>query len=260
MASDVAVDRIFDQPSLWRLEAAQALGLDNTDLISAVSPGPSYPMALRSLAASFPPSPASIVDLGAGGGGTSEWFRTETGATVYAIEPAPGARLAATLSFPHLRVLEGRADRAPLPDGIADAVTLCGVLSLLTDLGSVFEEVDRLLAPGGTLAIADMFSNGQATCCNGRNVFRSIEDLDRGLQRIHFTVISVGCGPPTADPEWVEVSQTIDDWIHDHCAARDGYAEWTADQQHLRRQVGYGTIIGGCVAAARRTDNGRSPW
>jgi SAM-dependent methyltransferase len=202
----------------------------------------------------LPRSTAMIVDLGAGGGGASEWFRIETHASVYAVEPTPGGRLAATLSFPHLRVVEGRADRAPLPDGIADAVTLCGVLSLLTDLGCVLEEADRLLAPQGRVAIADLFSSGPTTWCNGRNVFRSIEDLDLALRRSHFTTVSIGCGPPTAAPEWVTISTMVDDWIHEHCAGREGYAQWSADQHHLARQMDNGTVMGACVTASRDDD------
>lgn len=257
MSYEVALDRIFDQPTLWRLEAAQALGLDDADLTAAVSPGPAFPPALRSLRASLAKAPTAIVDLGAGGGGTSEWFRTETGVTVYAVEPAPGARLAAALSFPHLRVLDGRADHTPLPDGIADVVMLCGVISVRTDLGSVFEEADRLLAPEGTLAIVDLFSMGSTTWCSGRNVFRSVEHLDRTLRRCHFAMVSVGCGAPTPPPSWTEVSAMVDEWIHENCAGRDGYGQWDSHQQQLRRHVDNGTVIGACVAAERSTEISR---
>jgi hypothetical protein len=65
---DVALPDLFDQPSLWRIEAAVSLGLVGDDLIAAVSPGPAFPAALRSLTLALPAAPRVIVDLGAGGG------------------------------------------------------------------------------------------------------------------------------------------------------------------------------------------------
>ena len=251
MALDVEVPRIFDQPSLWRIEAAHALGLGFDDMIAAMSPGPAFPAALRSLHAALTPRPNVIVDLGAGTGGVSEWMRLSTGATVYAVEPEDGARRAARLAFPHLHVLTGRADMTSLPGGCADAVVMSGVTSLMRDLGPAIAEVERLLTTSGRLAIADLFSSTTKTWCSGPNIFRSVEDLTRTLPRLGFIADSVGCGDPVPDPTWAAAAQAVDDWIEAHCANRLGYEVWIADRRHLRDHVRSGNVIGGCLVALR---------
>jgi SAM-dependent methyltransferase len=248
---DVALPDLFDQPFVWRVKAAASLGLFGDDLIAAVSPGPAFPAALRSLRLALPRAPRIIVDLGAGGGGPSEWLRTSTGATVFAIEPAPGARRAARWAFPHLRVLDGRADRAPLPDGVADVVVLSGVLSLLDDIDAAMDEVDRLVTPSGSVAVADLFSSSPTSWSSEPNTFRSIEDLTRTLHRRGYDTVSVGCGDPVPDRSWSATAAAVDEWIDANCCGRDGYDAWDADRQHLRDHVGSGSVIGGCVVAAR---------
>ncbi|HEY7625673.1 MAG TPA: class I SAM-dependent methyltransferase [Ilumatobacteraceae bacterium] len=247
---------IFDQPALWRVEAAAALGLDGEQLIAAVSPGPAYPEALRSLVLALPECPRLIVDLGAGGGGPSEWLRTTTGAAVYAVEPAPGARQAAQRAFPNLRVLDGRADDAPLPGGVADVVILSGVLSLLDDVEPVLEEVERILTTGGRVAIADLFSADSTTWSSGSNTFRSIEDLIATLRRRGFTVSNVGVGEPVPDPTWSAVAKAVDDWIDAHRSNRPGYEAWRSDRRRLGDLARSGKVVGGCLTA---TQNGSEP-
>lgn len=248
---------IFDQPSLWRVEAATALGFEGERLIAAVSPGPAYPEALRSLALAFPRQPQSIVDLGAGGGGPSEWLRMISGATVYAVEPAAGARKAARQAFPDLRVVEGRADDAPLPGGVADLVVLSGVLSLMDDIEPVMDEVERLLTASGWVAVADLFSSSSTTWSSGPNTFRSIEDVIRTLRERGFTETSVGVGEPVPDRSWSPVAEAVDNWVDEHCASRAGYEEWQRDRQRLRELAGSGNVVGGCLTATRAVRSSR---
>ena len=251
MSLDVEVPRVFDQPSLWRLEAAHALGLGVDDMIAAMSPGPAFPAALRSLQAGLSGQPRVIVDVGAGTGGVSEWMRLSTGATVYAIEPEDGARRAARLAFPHLHVLAGRADLTSLPGGCADVIVMSGVTSLMSDLDPAIAEVDRLLTGSGRLAVADLFSSTPNTWCSGPNTFRSIEDLTRILRMSGFITASVGCGDPDPDPTWAAAAQAVDDWIDANCADRLGYEVWIADRRHLRDQIRSGNVLGGCLVARR---------
>jgi ubiquinone/menaquinone biosynthesis C-methylase UbiE len=246
---DAAVPEVFDQPSLWRLEGAHALGLTADDMIAVMSPGPAFPAVLRSLESALPPSVDVIVDLGAGAGGVGEWLRRATDASVYAIDPVDGARAAATRTFPNLHVLEGCADHAPLPDSFADVVLLSGVISLMTDVGCVFAEADRLLRRSGRVAIADLFSNSQMSRCSPPNIFRSVEDVTCMLRRHGFTTCSIGFGDPTPDASWAAVAQAVDEWIDAHCMGRAGYAEWNRDRRHLRDHVESGTVIGGCIVA-----------
>ena len=55
---------------------------------------------------------------------------------------------------------EGLAEQLPVDDGWADVVISNGVLNLCADKKQVFEEIHRVLRPGGWLQFADI-ANGR---------------------------------------------------------------------------------------------------
>jgi len=250
--SGPADSEIFDEPSRWRAQAARALGLDGDDLLAAVSPGAACPMVLRSLVASINATgrPRIIVDLGSGAGGISEWLRRHTGASVTAVEPAAGARQAAATLFPALSVRAGTAEDTGLTDRVADAAVLCGVLSLIDEAEPVFAEVERILRPGGSLAVADLFSAGREPLTSRPNVFRSVEQVTAALSARGWSIVGVGCGTPEPGTTWAAAAARVDEWIRSHCAARPAFAAWAADQDHLTRHMVEGDLIAACVVAS----------
>jgi SAM-dependent methyltransferase len=56
----------------------------------------------------------------------------------------------------NVRLLEGNAERIPLPDASVDVVTSNGVLNLVPDKRLAFAEIHRVLRPGGRIQIADI--------------------------------------------------------------------------------------------------------
>jgi len=247
--SERGASQVFDGPSLWRIEAAQDLGLGPDELIAAMSPGPAFPAVLRTVEAAFEVRPRVIVDLGAGTGGVSEWLRVTTGATVYAVEPEDGARRAARHAFPHLHVVDGSADAAGLPGGVADAVVLSGVISLMSDIDAELIEVDRLLTRSGSVAIADLFSGTDVAVYSTPNVFRSVEDVTRTLHGHGFSVTELGLGDAVPDPSWAAAARRVDEWIEKNCSDRQGYLEWRADRRHLQHHIESDGLFGGCIVA-----------
>lgn len=241
----------FDEPSLWRLDAARALGLQGEDLIAAMTPGAAFPAVLHSIAAALPAPCGVIVDIGAGSGGASEWFRRATGAAVFAVEPAAGSRVAGVRAFPALHVVGGSGDCVPIRDAVADAVIVSGLMSLLGDIAPILGEVDRVLTGAGRVAIGDLFSSADHCVDAPPNTFRTIEEVMGALARQGFTATSVGLGDPDPDPSWTRMAAAIDDWIAAHCAECPGYAEWKKDQQHVARQMASGNLVGGCLVAER---------
>lgn len=250
---------LFDEPSRWRAEAARALGLRGEALLAGVSPGASCPSVLHSMArAILAHSIANgrdrldvVVDLGAGAGGISEWFRRHTGAAVVAVEPAPGAREAAASLFPALTVRKGTAEASGLPDAIADAVLLSGVVSLIDDLDAVLAEAARVARPDGAIAIGDLFSSRRATIRSSRNVFRSVESLTEHVATFGWEVVEVGIGSPPPDASWALAAAAVDRWIRRHHRDHPAFDVWSADQAHLTRHVEQGDLIAACLVARR---------
>ena len=56
----------------------------------------------------------------------------------------------------NVTLLEGNAERVPLPDASVDVVTSNGVLNLVPDKRSAFAEIHRVLKPGGRVQIGDI--------------------------------------------------------------------------------------------------------
>ena len=65
-------------------------------------------------------------------------------------------RTVAEWGGPNVRLLEGNAEKIPLPDGSVDVVTSNGVLNLVPDKRLAFAEILRVLRPGGRVQIADI--------------------------------------------------------------------------------------------------------
>jgi len=244
---------LFGAPSLWRARAAIELGLRDDELMAAMSPGPAYPTTLETIAsavtATLGRGPDVIVDVGAGTGGASEWFRRTTSARVIAVEPEELARTAARLLFPRLLVVPGDAGRTGLPVEIADMVLASGLLSLVDVIDPVLDEMRRLLRPGGTLAIADLFAGGRDDLCSGPNVFRSFEAMGALLDHHGCHLVEVGCGVAPPSPAWAEAAARVDEWIHAHCADHPAYVTWRTDQEHLSTLIESGALLGGCLVA-----------
>lgn len=66
---------------------------------------------------------------------------------------------AADLALSNVEFREGLAEAMPVEDGWADVVISNGVINLCADKRAVFEEIQRVLRPGGILQFADI-ANG----------------------------------------------------------------------------------------------------
>jgi SAM-dependent methyltransferase len=270
MISDATdLDRLFDAPSRWRAQAARSLGLSDEQLLAGVSPGASCPAVLQSVLAGLrrtepflsdaevcadesAPRLDLVIDIGAGVGGISEWFRRRTGGAVVAVEPSEGAREAATLLFPALRVQAGSAEFTGLATGVADAALLIGMISLIDGAVEVFREARRIVRRGGAIAVADMFSANSTSLRSGPNIFRGVEEVMTMLAVLGWTIVEVSVGTTASDPTWAAAGALVDDWIRAHRNDHPAFPAWDADQAHLRRHIDKGDLVAGCVVARRQ--------
>jgi SAM-dependent methyltransferase len=95
-----------------------------------------------------------VLDLGAGDGANFEHFPPAVTGVV-AVEPEPYLRRRATENAERapvpIDVVDGTADRLPLPDGSVDAAVAALVLCSVPDQAAALAELRRVIRPGGEL-------------------------------------------------------------------------------------------------------------
>lgn len=119
-----------------------------------------------------------VVDVGSGAGFDSFIAAGQVGGSgrVVGVDMTPemlkkSAATATELGLGHVEFREGLAEDLPVEDGWADAVISNGVINLCADKRTVFDEIFRVLRPGGALQFADI--------ANGRPVpTEALRDID----------------------------------------------------------------------------------
>ena len=108
-----------------------------------------------------------IVDVGSGAGFDSFIAAGQVGPTgqVIGVDMTPemlekSRATADLLGLANVEFREGLAEQLPVDDGWADVVISNGVFNLCADKRAVFDEVRRVLRPGGWLQFADI-ANGR---------------------------------------------------------------------------------------------------
>ena len=124
--------------------------------------GVGNPFSLRTL-----PAGDNVVDVGSGAGFDTFIAAGQVGPTgrVVGVDMTPemlakSRDTTAQLGLEHVEIREGLAERLPVEDGWADTVISNGVINLCADKRAVFEEIFRVLHPGGWLQFADI-ANGR---------------------------------------------------------------------------------------------------
>ena len=104
-----------------------------------------------------------VLDLGSGAGTDSLVAAQMVGEVgrVIGIDMTPEmlakARAAATeMGATNVEFVESEAEHLPFEDGTFDVVISNGVIDLIPDKDAVFEELHRVLVPGGRLQVADV--------------------------------------------------------------------------------------------------------
>lgn len=119
-----------------------------------------------------------VVDVGSGAGFDTFIAAGQVGdaGQVVGVDMTPemldkSRATADALGFGQVEFREGLAEKLPVEDGWADAVISNGVINLCADKRAVFEDILRVLRPGGWLQFADI--------ANGRPVpLEALRDID----------------------------------------------------------------------------------
>jgi SAM-dependent methyltransferase len=109
----------------------------------------------------------TVLDLGSGSGTDSFLAARAVGPTghVTGVDMTPAqlakaTRLAEEAGLANVAFVEGHIEDPPVPAGSVDCVISNGVINLCPDKRAVFEEIRRVLRPGGVLQFADI-ANGR---------------------------------------------------------------------------------------------------
>lgn len=138
----------YPEPELSRVpdtSAASFAGVANHWLLGRIEPG------------------AIVLDLGCGSGTdlliaaqmAGEYGRAVgVDMTLSMLDRA--ANSAGEMGLVNVELHEGLIEQVPLPDASVDAVISNGVIDLVPDKDAAFDEIDRVLKPGGRLQFADV--------------------------------------------------------------------------------------------------------
>lgn len=163
------------------------------------------------------PRARRVLDVGAGTGALLErLLASRPGLAGAAVDLAPGMAAAARARVPAAAVASGDAEALPFRDGAFDLVVSTSTFQWLPRLEGALAEAARVLAPGGTLAVA-LF--GARTLGELRESWRAAAGPERGARTHRFfsrDEVAAALGPAGLSARAV----TEEDLVEHHPDAR----------------------------------------
>ena len=133
---------------------------------------------------------AAVLDVGCGEGATGRYLAQAHGSWVTGVDVSEEALAIAKGLHPAVQALRGRAEQLPCEGGAFEAV-FCECTLSLVDAAAALDEIHRVLAPDGRLALSDLYVRGGGGVRRTPPpplVLGTQADIERLLDRHGFTV------------------------------------------------------------------------
>ncbi len=132
----------------------------------------------------------TVLDLGAGGGLDAFLAARQVGPTgkVIGVDMTPemiakASQAAGSMGLGWVEFRLGRLEQLPVADASIDAVTSNCVINLVPDKRAVFQEIARVLKPGGRLVISDMILDGDLPAAVAQDVLAYVGCVAGAMRR-----------------------------------------------------------------------------
>jgi arsenite methyltransferase len=143
----------------------------------------------------------SVLDLGSGAGIDVFVAARQVGPTgrVYGVDMTPEmlARARANAikgGYRNVEFREGRLESLPIDDETVDAVTSNCVINLVPDKKAVFQEIHRVLKPGGRLVVSDIVIDGKLPPALESSLLAYVGCVSGALARERYFELVAGAG------------------------------------------------------------------
>jgi SAM-dependent methyltransferase len=244
---------VFDGATQLRLATVERLELRGEDRIAGLVSGAGYPDALDPIADALVGARGPVLDVGAGLGAASAYLAARSRSRVVTLEPEGGAAALAAMTFSDQSTIVGEAAALPVVDGGCGGVTFLGSLSLVPDLDRVLGDAVRTLRADGRVGITDLcLVADRPELPTGSNVFRSVADLVRALDRHGFGTDSVLTASATRGTRWDDITDLVDAAMERWFGSHHVMAAWREDREAVHELITAGTLHVATILATRR--------
>jgi len=137
-----------------------------------------------------------VLDLGSGAGLDAFLAAREVGpeGRVIGVDMTPemiarAGENARKVGVEHVEFRQGRLESLPVEDGSVDAITSNCVINLVPDKRAVFDEVVRVLKPGGRIVVSDIMLEGRLPPAVENSILAWVGCIAGALQRSEYLEI-----------------------------------------------------------------------